>query len=76
MAVRWTGDNRREIWDFCTLCYFNTDFETLELKLILQSKEVNIGDYIVKEPNGDYTVYDPESFKANYIDCDIYSNNK
>ena len=26
-ALQWTGKNRREIFDFCTQSYFNTDFE-------------------------------------------------
>ena len=51
-AVQWTGDNRPEIWDFCSLCYFNTDMESGELKLMIQTlegtMEASKGDYIIK----------------------------
>jgi hypothetical protein len=69
-AVQWTGNNRPEIWDFCSLCYFNTDMETGELKLIIQTLEGNmgasIGDYIIKGVKGEFYACKEDIFKLTY----------
>jgi hypothetical protein len=69
-AVQWTGDNRPEIWDFCSLCYFNTDMETGELKLIIQTLEGNmgasIGDFIIKGIKGEFYACKEDIFKLTY----------
>jgi hypothetical protein len=69
-AVQWTGNNRPEIWDFCSLCYFNTDMETGELKLIIQTLEGNmgasIGDFIIKGIKGEFYACKEDIFKLTY----------
>ena len=69
-AVQWTGDNRREIFEFCTLSYFNTDFETQKLKLMIQTlegvMEASIGDYIIKGIKGEFYPCKEEIFKLTY----------
>lgn len=69
-AVIWTGDNRNEIWKLCTLCYFNTDLNTGDLKLMVQTGDevvqANVGDYIVKDPYDTYHVYTPSRFLEKY----------
>lgn len=69
-AVQWKGDNRREIFEFCTLSYFNTDFETQNLKLMIQTlegvMEASIGDYIIKGIKGEFYPCKEEIFKLTY----------
>jgi hypothetical protein len=69
-ALQWTGKNRREIFDFCTLSYFNTDFETGNLKLNIQTLEGNmeasVGDYIIKEIKGEFYPCKPDIFELTY----------
>jgi hypothetical protein len=69
-AVIWTGDNRNEIWKLCTLCYFNTDLNTSDLKLMVQTQdgiiEANVGDYLVKDQYDTYHVYTPTRFLEKY----------
>jgi molybdenum cofactor biosynthesis enzyme MoaA len=69
-AVIWTGDNRNEIWQLCTLCYFNTDLETANLRLMVQTPngviEANVGDYIVEDEHETYHVYTPTKFLEKY----------
>jgi hypothetical protein len=69
-ALQWTGKNRREIFDFCTQSYFNTDFETGNLKLHVQTLEGNmeasVGDYIIKGIKGEFYPCKPDIFKLTY----------
>ena len=69
-AVQWTGTNRKEIFDFCITCYFNTDFETGDLKLHIQTLEGNmeasVGDYIIKGIKGEFYPCKPDIFELTY----------
>lgn len=69
-AVQWKGDNRKEIWAFCTLAYFNTDFETGDLKLMIQTlegvMEASIGDYIIKGIKGEFYPCKEDIFHLTY----------
>lgn len=69
-AVQWTGDNRKDIWDFCTLAYFNTDFETGDLCLMIQTlegaMEASVGDYIIKGIKGEFYPCKPDIFALTY----------
>jgi hypothetical protein len=69
-AVQWTGDNRPEIWDFCSLCYFNTNMESGELKLMIQTlegvMEASKGDYIIKGVQGEFYPVKEDIFKLTY----------
>jgi uncharacterized protein YeeX (DUF496 family) len=69
-AVQWKGDNRKDIWDFCTLAYFNTDFETGDLRLMIQTlegtMEASVGDYIIKGIKGEFYPCKPDIFLLTY----------
>lgn len=69
-AVIWTGDNRNEIWQVCTLCYFNTDLDTGDLRLMVQTGtevvEASVGDYVVKDRYDVHSVYTPAKFLEKY----------
>lgn len=69
-AVQWTGDNRPEIWDFCSLSYFNTDMETGKLKLMIQTlegtMEASKGDYIIKGIQGEFYPVKENIFNLSY----------
>jgi hypothetical protein len=69
-AVQWTGDNRREIFDFCSLSYFNTDFETKDLHLMIQTlegtMEASKGDFIIKGIKGEFYPCKPDIFELTY----------
>lgn len=69
-AVQWTGDNRKEIFEFCDKCYFNTSFETGELNLKIQTlegtMEASIGDYIIKGIQNEFYPCKPDIFKLTY----------
>ena len=69
-AVQWTGDNRPEIWDFCSLSYFNMDMESGELKLMIQTlegvMEASKGDYIIKGIKGEFYPCKEDIFKLTY----------
>lgn len=75
-AVQWTGDNRRDIWDFCSLAYFNTDFESGNLKLMIRTlegvMEASEGDFIIKGIQGEFYPCKPDIFKETYDE--LYSN--
>jgi hypothetical protein len=69
-TVQWKGDNRKEIWDFCTLAYFNTDFNTGDLKLMIQTlegvMEASVGDYIIKGIKGEFYPCKEDIFHLTY----------
>jgi hypothetical protein len=69
-ALQWDGENRRDLWDFCSLAYFNTDFETGELKLFIRTlegaMEASKGDYIIKGIQGEFYACKPDIFKLTY----------
>ena len=77
-AIQWTGDNRKEIFDFCTLSYFNTDFETAELKLMIQTSEgpmqASVGDYVIKGIHGEFYACKPDIFAKTYDE--VHDNSK
>jgi hypothetical protein len=69
-AVQWTGDNRSDLWDFCSLCYFNMDMESGEFKLVIQTLEgsmaASIGDFIIKGIKGEFYACKPDIFALTY----------
>jgi hypothetical protein len=69
-AIQWTGDNRKEIFDFCDKCYFNTSFETGELHLKIQTLEGNMeaseGDYVIQGVQGEFYPCKPDIFEKTY----------
>lgn len=69
-AVQWTGDNRKDIWDFCTLAYFNTDSESADLRLLIETlegtMEASVGDYIIKGIQGEFYPCKEDIFHLTY----------
>jgi len=69
-AVQWTGDNRKDIWDFCSLSYFNYNIETDKLELFIQTLEgpmsANVGDYIIKGVKGEFYPCKEDIFNETY----------
>ena len=69
-ALQWTGDNRNEIWEFCSLAYFNTDVATGDLSLMIQtlegSMQASIGDYIIKGVKDEFYPCKPDIFDMTY----------
>lgn len=69
-ALQWTGDNRDEIWKFCSMAYFNTDVATGDLSLMIQtlegSMQASIGDYIIKGVKDEFYPCKPDIFKLTY----------
>lgn len=69
-AIQWKGDNRKDIWDFCSLCYFNDDIVSGELMLTIQTLEGNmqasVGDYIIKGIKGEFYPCKPDIFELTY----------
>lgn len=69
-AAQWLGDNRGEIWKVCSLCYFNTDLKTGDLKLMVQTPngvvEADINDYVIRDENQEYSVCKPDRFEDLY----------
>jgi hypothetical protein len=69
-AVQWKGDNRKDIWDFCSLSYFNTDMVSGALMLTIQTLEgemtASVGDYIIRGIQGEFYPCKPDIFELTY----------
>jgi hypothetical protein len=69
-AVQWTGDNQKEIFDFCSMSYFNTTLETGELSLMIQTLEgpmsASVGDYVIKGIKNEFYACKPDVFMLSY----------
>ena len=69
-AVQWTGENKGEIFDFCSLSYFNTELETGALNLMIQTLEgsmsASVGDFIIKGVRGEFYPCKPDIFALTY----------
>lgn len=69
-ALQWTGDNRDEIWKFCSMAYFNTDVATGDLSLMVQtlegSMQASVGDYIIKGVKDEFYPCKPDIFELTY----------
>lgn len=63
-AVRWTGDNRKEIHDFCSDAY------TVDCSLHIKTLEgvyiARVGDYIIKGIHGEFYPCKPDIFEKTY----------
>jgi hypothetical protein len=69
-AVQWTGENRDEIFKFCSECHFNVDFHTVKANLIIRTLEgdmqASVNDYVIKGVNGEFYACKPDVFKKTY----------
>lgn len=63
-AVRWTGDNRKEIHDFCSNAYM------VDCALYIKTLEgvyiARVGDYIIKGVHGEFYPCKPDIFEETY----------
>lgn len=75
-AVRWTGENREEIRNFCkhgaffTPAVQDTEGHTTKWSLVIDTLEgvmyAEIGDYIIKGVNGEFYPCKPDVFAKTY----------
>ena len=69
-AIQWTGDNRKEIFDFCNMSYINyeigSDVPTLKIQTLEGPMTASIGDYIIKGIQGEFYACKPDIFLQTY----------
>lgn len=69
-AMQWTGDNRKEIFDFCSMSYINyeigSDVPTLKIQTLEGPMTASIGDYIIKGIQGEFYPCKPDIFLQTY----------
>jgi hypothetical protein len=69
-AVIWDGSNRSEIFQFCSLSYFNYEFGSSDPKLMIQTLEgpmsASVGDYIIKGIKNEFYTCKSDVFKLTY----------
>jgi hypothetical protein len=69
-ALKWDGNNRSEVFDFCSLSYFNYEFGSSEPKLVIQTLEgpmtASVGDYIIRGIKNEFYACKPDVFKLTY----------
>lgn len=64
-AVRWTGDNRKEIYDFCSDAYM-ANYSKLYIKTLEGVYIAREGDYIIKGVHGEFYPCKPDIFEETY----------
>lgn len=69
-AVQWTGDNRTEIFDFCSKSFFSLGNGNSEIELKISTLEgimtASVGDYIIKGIQGEFYPCKPDIFLQTY----------
>ena len=69
-ALKWDGNNRSEIFDFCSLSYVNYEYGSSEPKLMIQTLEgpmqASVGDYIIKGIKGEFYITNKKNFLEEY----------
>lgn len=69
-AIQWTGDNRKQIFDFCEKSYFNFLPETDSFQLNIQTLEgpmqASVGDFVIKGIHGEFYACKPDIFAKTY----------
>lgn len=73
-AVQWDGNNRDEIFKFCSMSYVTYNPGSTEPVLNINTLEgvmkADIGDYIIKGIKGEFYPCKKEIFNLTYISCD------
>lgn len=67
-AVKWTGENREEINDFCGSDGYITTAGDLNIKTLEGELSAKIGDMIIKGIKGEFYPCKPDIFEATYSD--------
>ena len=76
-AVRWTGKNKQEIVDFCSInsdnkkCFFTDDY--LWLKTKNGEKKCFVGDYVILGIEGEYYSVNTETFEKYYSKNELHN---
>jgi hypothetical protein len=74
-AIQWDGENRKEIFDFCSVSYVNYSNAKLEPELKIQTLEgpmiASVGDYIIKGVRGEFYPCKPDIFALTYDEVTI-----
>lgn len=66
-AVRWTGENYKEINDFCEENdLWSSDKKALFINGLEGIMNAEIGDYIIKGVNGEFYPCNPDGFAKTY----------
>lgn len=70
-AIRWTGDNLKEVFAFCSKAYYEQMSQMLVVKTLEGKMYVNEGDYIIKGVEGQIYPCKPSVFRATYEEVDV-----
>ena len=65
-AVHWTGDNIREILDFCPEAYWNSTRGLVIRTLESNEHQASVGDWVIKGVQGEFYACKPDIFAATY----------
>lgn len=65
-AIRWTGENEKEIFDFVGLSAFINGFGELVIETMEGFMISAGGDYIIKGVNGEFYPCKPDVFEKTY----------
>ena len=81
-AVQWTGENHREMFDFLTNGEMTNDYMTISgdsflinhnvvkgglvIKTFKGKMAANVGDYVIKDINGEFYPCKPDIFEKTY----------
>lgn len=66
-AVQWTGENIKEIGHFTRgKAHYNVWLDTFEIKTLEGTMIANVGDYIIKDINGEFYFCKPDIFEQTY----------
>lgn len=85
-AISWTGDNKKEVFEFLDSEYLGKYTDTIKREkfifdhsnqnelfvVVTKNGEVNLkmNDYLIKDENGDIEVYDEMTFVENFVPID------
>lgn len=64
-AMRWTGDNEKEVYSFVGSKYY-TKAGTLFIETLEGDHIASVGDYIIKGVNGEFYPCKPDIFEKTY----------
>ena len=67
-AIQWTGENRKEIFDFCKDAYMGDC--TLYIRTLEGVHISRVGDYIIKGVHGEFYPCKPDIFEETYEEDD------
>ena len=69
-ALKWNGNNRSEVFDFCSLSHVTYEYGSSTPKLVIQTLEgpmtASVGDYIIKGIKNEFYACKPDVFKLTY----------